>query len=157
LKSLKFPKLKNNQTITDSEELKIDKISYILGIALLLIGIAAYLFSDNAAWLQSIGLILIAIGIVFMVLGLFYSSKRKQSVSSPQPPSTASSQKPLTPQSPVTTQLTPPQPVPTPPVPQSTIEKEPAKRLEDLKKLLDHYLITEEDYEKKRKEILSQI
>jgi hypothetical protein len=134
-----------------------NKISYILGIALLLIGVAAYLFSDNAAWLQSVGLILIAIGIMFMVLGLFYSSKRKQSVSSPQPTPTTSSQEPLPPQSPPTTQPTPPQPVHTPPVPQSTIGKDPAKRLEDLKKLLDHDLITQEDYEKKRKEILSQI
>jgi len=157
LTSLKFPKLKNNLTITDSEELKMNKISYIFGIALLLIGVAAYLFSDNVAWLQLVGLILIATGIVFMVLGLFYSSKRKQSVSSPQLLPTASSQKPLTLKSPATTQPTPPQHVPTPPTPQSTIEKDPAKRLEDLKKLLDHYLITEEDYQKKRKEILSKL
>jgi hypothetical protein len=90
-----------------------------------------------------------------MVLGLLYRSRRKPSLSSPPPPQPASSQSPTTPPLPPPTPPT--QPTPKPRATQSPVEKDPAERLEDLKKLLDHNLITEEDYEKKRKEILSQI
>jgi len=115
-------------------ELKMNKTWYILGIGLLLAGLTVYLFSGG--WLQALGLILIVAGIVIAVLGLFYPLKRTI------PPSLAP---------------TPPAPPPPKPTPPSTVGKDPAARLEDLKKLLDHDLITEEDYEKKRAEILSQI
>ena len=110
-----------------------NKAWYILGIGLLLAGLTVYLFSGG--WLQALGLILIVAGVVIAVLGLFYPLKRTI------PPPLAQA---------------PPEPPPPKPTPPST-GKDPAARLEALKKLLDHDLIIEEDYEKKRAEILSQL
>jgi hypothetical protein len=123
-----------------------NKVSYILGVILLIVGVTAALLVGS--WLQTVGLVLMVAGLIAAFLGVFYPLKRKPSQISADADQ-------------------PPQPVKSPPVPrqidnalpppQIPVVKDPVERLQDLKKLLDHKLITQEDYKRKKAEILSQV
>lgn len=118
----------------------------LFGIGLLLMGIAVYLYPDNRGWFQALGLILIVVGIVFAALGFFYPSKR-----TPSPPSAQEKERTQGHQAQTV------HPPPPPYAPPSMAGGNAAVRLEKFKELLDKNLISKEDYEKKKAEILSQV
>ncbi len=108
-----------------------NKASYLLGVILLLAGVTFSLFVGN--WLQTVGIILIVAGIAVAFLGLFYTLKK-----TPVQASITATRQP----EPATILPSPTLSEKTTPAPQISTVKDPTARLQDLRKLLDHKLIT---------------
>lgn len=140
-----------------------DKKWLLLGIAVLLTGLAI------TVWHFALALALITAGTGFSALGLLLSSERtptqpfKQQESGEEKPEKTDlpllpfeqeENFPLKKKTQTQTKIKHKPPTSTPP---DTVKQDPAARLARFKELLDKKLISEEDYKRKKMEILSQV